>query len=117
MSNIEQAYEAALNRRIGGIMPNNLHESNGIIHKQKSKLVKKRVNHKWSKGPWPNVCENCGIIRTRETVKYLMAITNKYPYNHYRWETKTVYQSTEKKYDKAPPCKLMNSVTNPADKK
>lgn len=64
--------------------------------------------HKWRKGALPQLCERCGIIRSRETRKYKMAITNHPPYDHYKYETVMVYQSPDKKYDKAPSCILKN---------
>ena len=64
----------------------------------------KLKRHKWSKGPWPNECVRCGLIRTRRTFKYLMAITNKPPYNHYKYESKMVYMSAEMTIYKAAPC-------------
>lgn len=64
--------------------------------------------HKWRKGGLPQLCENCGIIRSRETRKYLMAITNKPPYNHYKYKTVMIYQTPDKKYDKAPDCHKIN---------
>lgn len=62
------------------------------------------MKHKWRKGAIPQLCEKCGIIRSRKTFKYLMAITNKPPYNHYKYETKLVYTDIEKTVDKAPDC-------------
>jgi hypothetical protein len=49
------------------------------------------MRHKWSIGKHPNECLICGCIRTKETHKYLMAITNRPPYNHYKYISVTVY--------------------------
>lgn len=47
--------------------------------------------HNWRKGGYPQLCKNCGILRERKTFKFLMAITNTPPYDHYKYETKMVY--------------------------
>lgn len=69
------------------------------------------MRHKWRKGEMPQLCENCGLIRTRKTFKYLMAISNKPPYNHYKYESKVVYKTGEMTIYKAPPCLGINIFT------
>ena len=63
-----------------------------------------RKRHRWMKGGLPQLCLDCGTIRSRETFKYLMAITNNPPYNHYKYETKMIYQTPDKKYLKSNNC-------------
>ena len=47
--------------------------------------------HKWDK--WTGeVCLKCGIKRTKKTFKYLMAVSNTPPYDHYVYEQKYVYE-------------------------
>ncbi len=69
------------------------------------------MKHKWSKGKLPNKCEACGLIRTRKTFKYLMAISNVKPYNHYKYETKVVYKNGDMTIYKAPVCLGINIFT------
>lgn len=67
--------------------------------------MSKTKRHKWRKGAMPQLCLNCGLIRSRVTFKYLMSITNKPPYNHFKYETRIVYSDTKLTYNTAPNCK------------
>ena len=62
-------------------------------------------NHKWRVGDYPQLCLRCGCIRNRKAFKYLMAITNQYPYNHYKYETKLVYTTLKETTEIRPDCK------------
>ncbi len=49
------------------------------------------MNHRWEN----NICIKCGIKRTKKTFKYLMAITNHPPYDHYIYEQGYIYEDGE----------------------
>jgi hypothetical protein len=68
-------------------------------------MTDKPKRHKWKKGPLPQTCENCGLIRDRITIKTLMAITNHRPYNHYKYERKMAYKDAAGTHEFAPECK------------
>jgi hypothetical protein len=70
------------------------------------------MKHSWIKDKKPNVCKNCGLVRTTKTFKLLMAISNKKPYNHYKYESKVIYKSGEMIIYKAPPCLGINIYIN-----
>lgn len=53
-------------------------------------------NHKWRKGGFPQLCERCGILRERRTLKH---------------ETKIVYTNINKTTLKRPNCVLIKKTT------
>ena len=57
-------------------------------------------NHRWE----DNVCIHCGCKRTKKTFKYLMAITNYPPYDHYMYEQGYVYETGEQTTRERPFC-------------
>lgn len=62
------------------------------------------ANHKWRKGGYPQLCTECGILRSRKTFKTLMAVVNHPPWEAYRYETKIVYTDKDKTTTKRPDC-------------
>ncbi len=66
------------------------------------------ANHRWKE----NACTKCGIIRKREAIKTLMAITNSPPYDHYKYESRWVYSLNNKITTKRPECKNTNNNGN-----
>ena len=62
--------------------------------------MEKKGNHRWK----DNVCQHCGLKRTKQTFKYLMAITNYKPYNHYVYEQGYVYEEGEQATSMRPFC-------------
>lgn len=57
-------------------------------------------NHRWKY----NKCIHCGITRVKKTFKYLMAITNHPPYNHYVYEQGYIYSDDEQTTRERPYC-------------
>lgn len=57
--------------------------------------------HRWI----GNTCNKCGLMRIRKTRKFLMAITNQPPYDHYQYEQYWEYSDGIKTMDKRPDCK------------
>jgi hypothetical protein len=57
-------------------------------------------NHRWN----DNKCVHCGITRFKKTFKYLMAITNNPPYDHYLYKQRYVYTDGEQSRRNRPYC-------------
>lgn len=57
-------------------------------------------NHRWK----DNKCIHCGITRLKKTFKYLMAITNHPPYDHYLYEQGYIYSDGEQARRERPYC-------------
>lgn len=64
------------------------------------------MNHKWRKGGLPQLCERCGILRSRKTFKLHMATVNHPPWDVYKYESKIVYTDINGTAVKRPDCKL-----------
>ena len=60
----------------------------------------KKGNHRWKE----DKCILCGITRVKKTFKYLMAITNDPPYNHYMYERGYIYSDGEQTRRERPYC-------------
>lgn len=68
-------------------------------------MAKTKKNHKWREGLLPQSCRNCGIIRSRQTFKTLMAVVNHPHWEVYKYESKIVYTTVNKTTAKRPECK------------
>ena len=71
-------------------------EQNGLL----ASVAGSKGNHRWK----DNVCVHCGCKRTRKTFKYLMAITDYPPYDHYMYEQGYIYETGEQTTRERPFC-------------
>ena len=83
-------------RTEAGLLPSASLEQNGLL----SASAVNKGNHRWK----DNICVHCGCKRTKKTFKYLMAITDFPPYDHYLYEQGYIYETGEETTRERPFC-------------